>query len=339
MAKQKQHNTEGAWFRRAGRWFRGHKIAAVLCGIIACIVIAIASAQIVHQLTREEPVTGQPFTTNSVTSKDGTKIGYRQYGKGTGIVLVHGGMMAAQDFNDLASVLSDEFTVYVPDRRGRGMSGPYTKDHSMQKEVEDMQALLDKTGAHGVFGLSAGAIIALESALQLPHIEKLAIYEPPIPLDGQKSTVGWLPEYDKELAEDNLGAALVTASKGTGDSSFITKLPRFIGVPFMNFAIKAQAQEAKPGEVPLKQLVPTLYYDARVVEQTKNKIKPFAALQTRVFLMNGTKSPDNLQAPIKALANVLPNAEHVEFAGAGHLAATNGEKPRAIAKELAAFFN
>lgn len=280
----------------------------------------------------------QSFTTHSVISSDGTKVGYRQYGKGPGVILVHGGMMASQDFNDLASVLSEQFTVYVPDRRGRGMSGPYTQDHSIQKEVEDMQALLDKTGARNVFGLSAGAIIALESTLQLPQIEKMAIYEPPIPLRGQKSTVGWLPEYDRQLADNKLGAALITVAKGTGDSSILTMLPRFISNPFMNFAINAQAQEVKPGEVPLKELVPTIYYDARVVKSMADKIEPYARIQAKILLMNGTKSPTNLQAPSKALGKVLPKAERFEFNGAGHLAATNGEKPRAIAAELRAFF-
>jgi pimeloyl-ACP methyl ester carboxylesterase len=59
-----------------------------------------------------------------VTSKDGTKIGYRQYGAGPGVVLLHGGLQASQNFTTLAQLLSDTFTVYVPDRRGRGMSAP-----------------------------------------------------------------------------------------------------------------------------------------------------------------------------------------------------------------------
>ena len=324
--------------RRMGRWSKRHKVLTTLFGILAAIVIIIATFSIINLITREEPVVSQPFTTDSVISKDGTKIGYRQYGRGPGLILVHGGMMAAQDFNDLASVLSDRFTVYVPDRRGRGMSGPYTKDHSIQKEVDDMQALLEKTEAPYVFGLSAGAIISLESALQLPQIEKLAVYEPPIPLEGQESTVGWLPEYDKQLADNQLGAALITVARGTGDSSILTMLPRFISNPFMNFAINAQAEEAKPGEVPLKDLVPTVYYDARVVASTENKIEPYAQIKAKTLLMNGTKSPSNLQAPIKALSKVLSSSEHVEFDGANHLAATNGEKPRAVAEQLRRFF-
>jgi pimeloyl-ACP methyl ester carboxylesterase len=60
-----------------------------------------------------------PYTKGSVTSKDGTVIGYRQLGSGPGLILVHGGMAASQHFMKLASSLADVFTVYIPDRRGR----------------------------------------------------------------------------------------------------------------------------------------------------------------------------------------------------------------------------
>ena len=65
----------------------------------------------------------RPYTTGSVTSADGTRVGYRRFGRGPGVVLVHGGMQAAQNFSALAVELSDAFTVVVPDRRGRGLSG------------------------------------------------------------------------------------------------------------------------------------------------------------------------------------------------------------------------
>ena len=62
--------------------------------------------------------------TRSVISADGTLIGYRQLGQGPGLVLVHGAMESAQSHMQLAEALADTFTVYLPDRRGRGMSGP-----------------------------------------------------------------------------------------------------------------------------------------------------------------------------------------------------------------------
>lgn len=137
------------------------------------------------------------YTIGSVTSKDGTKIGYRQLGDGPGLILVHGGMQASQNFMKLAAALADTFTVYVPDRRGRGLSGPYSDHHTIQNAVDDIQALLDKTGAHYVFGLSAGAVISLHAALMLPDIHKLALYEPPLPINGAASSDWtWTARYE-----------------------------------------------------------------------------------------------------------------------------------------------
>jgi pimeloyl-ACP methyl ester carboxylesterase len=74
--------------------------------------------------------TAQPSAAvGSVTSADGTTVGYRRVGDGPDVVLVHGGGQSSQNLMTLARTLSDRFTVYVPDRRGRGMSGPYRADH------------------------------------------------------------------------------------------------------------------------------------------------------------------------------------------------------------------
>src|SRR6266568_8936499 len=64
----------------------------------------------------------EQYTTSSVTSQDGTTIGYRQLGHGPAIVLVQGAMGSAHNFMQLAGMLTDAFTVYIPDRRGRGLS-------------------------------------------------------------------------------------------------------------------------------------------------------------------------------------------------------------------------
>jgi hypothetical protein len=50
------------------------------------------------------------FSISSVTSKDGTTIGYRQLGHGPGLVLVGGGMQTAHHFDQLAEALADTFT-------------------------------------------------------------------------------------------------------------------------------------------------------------------------------------------------------------------------------------
>jgi pimeloyl-ACP methyl ester carboxylesterase len=94
-----------------------------------------------------------PYTVGVVISTDGTEIGYRQYGRRPGVVLVMGAMGTAHHYDELAKALAGDFTVYVPDRRGRGMSPrEYGPDHSIQKELEDLGSLLAHTGARWVFG-------------------------------------------------------------------------------------------------------------------------------------------------------------------------------------------
>src|SRR5215469_10654284 len=153
------------------------------------------------------------YTTGSVSSADGTTIGYRQYGHGPGLVLVQGGMGSAHNFKQLAEALSDTFTVYVPDRRGRGLSGPYSNDYGIQRDVEDVDALLTKTGAHSVFGLSTGGLITLQAALTLPAIQKAAIYEPALSVNGS-TPLDWVRRYDQQMAQGKVAAALITGMKG-----------------------------------------------------------------------------------------------------------------------------
>ena len=112
------------------------------------------------------------YSTGSVASRDGTVIGYRQVGQGPGIIAVHGGMQAAQNLMKLAHALADSFTVHLPDRRGGGLSGPPGSHYSLATEREDLSALAQATGAHNIFGLSSGAIIALQAALFLPATAK-----------------------------------------------------------------------------------------------------------------------------------------------------------------------
>ena len=78
----------------------------------------------------------------------------------------------------LARALSVAFTVYVPDRRGWGRSGPYGGFRGLGTEIEDLGALLDACGATRLFGLSAGAVIAVEAARIRPDITWLALLSP-----------------------------------------------------------------------------------------------------------------------------------------------------------------
>ncbi len=140
-------------------------------------------------------------TTGTVTSADGTTIGYRKIGDGPGLVILHAGMLASQHFMPLAIALTDKYTVYIPDRRGRGLSGPAGDNYSIKKECEDLNMILKDNDAHFVFGYSSGGLIALEAALKLP-IQKLAVYDPAVSINGSIPTA-WIPSYEQAIANNS----------------------------------------------------------------------------------------------------------------------------------------
>jgi pimeloyl-ACP methyl ester carboxylesterase len=89
------------------------------------------------------------------------------------------------------------------------MSGPHGEDFGVQREVEDMQALIAATGARFIFGLSSGALVSLRTALFTPTVGRVALYEPPLWIKARRRRPG-VPRFDREIAAGR-------ACRGAGD--------------------------------------------------------------------------------------------------------------------------
>src|SRR3712207_5341805 len=132
---------------------------------------------------RKEDVMSQ----ETVTSKDSTPIAYWQSGEGPPLVLVHG---TAADHSRWAPVLpafEQRFTVCALDRRGRGGSGDSNDYYAIEREFEDVAAVVDSFGEPAfLLGHSYGALCALEAALLSRNVRKLVLYDPGIEVSGQE---------------------------------------------------------------------------------------------------------------------------------------------------------
>lgn len=281
------------------------------------------------------------YTTHFITSKDGTEIGYRQFGKGPGLVLIQGAMGTAYNFQQLAEILSKDFTVYTPDRRGRGISGPTGDDYSIAKEIEDLEAVLKKTDAHNVFGLSSGAIISLQGALKIAAIKKLAIFEPPFFNEPNEQTA-LMDDYNKEISKDHVAAALVIGMKaGKFGPSFILSIPNRFLEFMVNMGIKQEEKKGSGGYDPMKKLAYSLHTDFKIVIETIGKSQNFANIKIPTLLLGGSKSQDYLKAALNDLELILPNMQRLELPNVDHSAAWNsdrGGKPEVVAEALKIFF-
>jgi pimeloyl-ACP methyl ester carboxylesterase len=275
-----------------------------------------------------------------VKSVDGTEIGYRQMGNGPGIILLHGGANASQHFMELGKHLSDEFTIYIPDRRGRGLSGPFGQDYSMEREIEDINSIITKTGAYNIFGLSSGALIALEAAHELP-IKKAALYEPPLDTDNSIINIlSFMKRFDKEISEGNVAAATATLLKDFGIHfglpAWITGIPHFILEGL--FRIYFKTEKVKGDDVPVKILIPTFHYDYILVEEEKGRVKKFKDINAEVLLIGGSLSPEFLKKSMDELSKNIAHVKCVELEGLAHSGPLESGDPKRVAKELKKFF-
>ena len=284
------------------------------------------------------------YASGSITSSDGTHIEYLQLGQGPGVVLLHGSMESARSHLTLAEGLANAFTVYLPERRGHQLGFPFVKEYNMQKEVEDLAALLEKTGSRHIFGVSAGGLICLQAAHLLSTVEKVALYEPALIVNGSPS-IDFLPRYNREIARGKTAAALVSGMKGAqlGPPVF-NSIPHWLLELLTTLSMKQEEKKARPGDITMRALAPTLHYDFQLVFEMAESIEKFRTLQAEVLLLGGDKSPAWLKAGLAALETTLPHVKRIEFPGLDHggssdISSTNRSgHPKVVAEELQQFF-
>lgn len=289
-------------------------------------------------------VTSKELNTGSVASADGTRIGYLQAGHGPAVVVLHGSMESARSHQQMAEALAGQFTVYLPDRRGRGMSGAYPADYGIRTEVEDLRAVMAAVGADMVFGVSASGLVALEAARTDPAIRKVAVYEPALLPAGTRHT-RWLPRFDREMAEGKVSAALITSMIGLELAPPAMKvLPRWLLEALTSMMLRSEDKKAAPGAPTMRSLAPTLHYEGTLLAEMAGTLESFAGVKAEVLLMAGSKGLPFLMPALDDLAGTLPNSRRVEFAGLDHGGSADVSKanpkgrPEVVAAELRSFF-
>jgi pimeloyl-ACP methyl ester carboxylesterase len=261
------------------------------------------------------------------------------------VVLLHGSNESARSHTQLALALADAFTIYLPDRRGRGLSGPHRPDHSMRTEVEDLQAVLAGSGAQKVFGVSVSGLIALEAARTQPAIRKIAAYEPALLMDATRYT-GWVTRFDLEMAQGKVAAALITSMYGLDLAPPAFKLMgRRLAEPLTNRAMNSEDKKATSDTVTERKIAPTLRWEGLLLAETAGTIGTFAEVPAEVLLLGGDmKRPAFIKPAFDAFARTLPHNRRVRFPGLDHGGSTDvgptnrGGKPDIVAPEIRSFF-
>ena len=243
-----------------------------------------------------------------VTSKDETKIVYEKVGTGPAVILVTGATMTRVSFAVLAKLLSSSFTVYYYDRRGRGESSD-TLPYSVEKEIEDIDALIDSAGGSAyLYGISSGACLTLLAASKLGEkVTKLAMYEAPYDeAEGAKEIWhAYRTNLQNALSSGDMGGAVVLFMK-------------LVGVP--NDMIEGMKKSPMwPG---LEKVAPTLAYDAACMGEDRSvPIEIAKNVTARTLVMDGGASKQTMPFTYDSaekLAKAISNAKRKTIEGQSH---------------------
>lgn len=238
-----------------------------------------------------------------VTSEDGTTIAFDRSGDGPSVVLIVGGPSDRSGNAQLVELLAPHFTVYSYDRRGRGDSGD-TPPYAVDREYEDLAAVIAEAGGSAaLIGYSGTGNIALEAAARGLAVTRLALWEPPFIVDGSRPPVpkDWGQRVDELVSAGRPGDAL---------EYWLTTV---IGAP-----VEAVApMRTTPFWAAMEPNAHMLVRDAALLGDFSLPAERLATVTTPTLVLDGGQMPW-LSQGVRALVDVLPNAQHRTLAGQPH---------------------
>jgi pimeloyl-ACP methyl ester carboxylesterase len=238
------------------------------------------------------------------TSPDGTAIACHVAGHGPPLVLVHGTSADHTRWARVIDALGASFTTHALDRRGRGASTD-AGEYAIEREFEDVAAVVDAIGGDvDVLGHSYGAVCSLEAAWRTPHVRRLVLYEPPLPVG--------MEIYPPGLVERL--AALLTAGDREGVVS------AFLGEVVRMPADELDMVRRQPTWQARVAAAHTIPRELRIADDYQPDFGRFATLRVPTLLLVGGDSPSFLVEPTQRLHESITGSRHVVMPGQQHVA-------------------
>ncbi len=242
-------------------------------------------------------------------------------GNGPTLLFIHG---SAADHATwvitLASGLREQFSLVAYDRRGCGKSPAAPRFWTIEDHADDALALIATLAAPPILvGSSFGSVVALNVARRAPAlIAGLVLIEPPMAAsdDVPPIPVGFLAHFDS-LAQAQGGPAAAEYFLRTvlGDAAY-DKMPRM-------FQERSKAQFA------------SIRADSEALGRYHPQFAALKACTVPTLLLGGERSAGYFRPTLDKLASVLPAAELVTVANAGHM--LHAEASRKFAELVAGF--
>ena len=244
-------------------------------------------------------------TVESVTSADGTLIALERVGDGAPVVLIGGAFNDRSTVAALAATLAPDFTAITYDRRSRGDSGNNDRSFDINREFDDLAAVIEWAGGTAsVFGHSSGGVLAIEAALRGLPVERLAVYEP-----------SYIPASARPQPGADLYERLVRLiGQDRRDEAVTLFQTEAVGLP----AAMVEGMRASDFWGWFTGLAHTLPYDVALHGDYEVPAARLAALRIPVLAVDGSQSPEWIRTGTRNVAASVPDGRYLTLDGQDH---------------------
>jgi len=244
---------------------------------------------------------------------NGIKIAYDYRGHSEPLVLIHGYPLDRATWNELASLLENDFKLIVPDLRGLGQSDAVDKVYTVADLASDLASLLDHLKIQTAFiaGHSMGGYVALAFARAYPsRVRGLGLISSQLQADSQ------------ERKEGRYKSAADVAEKGVGVvvDAMTTKLSADVRVQMF---VSAVMQRQKPSG---------LIGSLKAMAERPDSSKLLKTFKFPVVIVHGDADALISVEHGREMKAALAHAHYVEIPNAGHMPMM--ENPQVVAEGL-----
>lgn len=228
-------------------------------------------------------------------------------GKGPPIFFIHGFPLSHRMWDQQLTSLADKFRVIAPDLRGFGGSGVTSGTVTIEQMADDCASILMTLELHeavDVVGLSMGGYVAMQLAYRHPALLKhLVLCNTKAAPDSADAAANRLKMADHVLRAGN--EIVATAM-----------LPRL-------FASHVASQYPEVVAA-VRQMILTTAPEGLAAAQRGMAIRPDArpglpTITARTLVVCGSEDVISPPDEMQTIADAIPGARYLEFAGQGHM--------------------
>ena len=250
-----------------------------------------------------------------VTTRDGTKLYYKDWGAGRPVILIHGWPLSADSWDDQALALADAgYRAIAYDRRGFGRSDQPWDGYNYDTLSDDLADVMEATGAENAalvgFSMAGGEIARYLSRHGGKNVSQAALIS---------SVVPYMLKTDDNPngVPEPMFAQMTAGMKADRPKFFAEFFKSFYGVSALSHPVSSELLENSLDVAMQAGLKPTL---ACAQAFATTDFRPdLPAFTVPTLIIHGTGDGTvPIDATGREAAKAIPHAKLIEYDGAPH---------------------